>query len=107
MISIKFLKNSEKIVGFKISGHSGYAESGSDIICAAVSSAVEMAANTITEIQKINAKVKTDDGYLEFLLSEESEQAQTVLKGLELHLKSLSEEYPKYIVINYGGTKNA
>ena len=50
MIRATFYKKGNKSCGFEISGHSGYAEQGSDIICASVSSAAYMAVNTVTEI---------------------------------------------------------
>ena len=53
MIVAKFFKSSRKFIGFQISGHAGFAESGYDIVCASVSSAVQLTANNITEIFKI------------------------------------------------------
>ena len=40
----------ENGISFTVKGHSGSANAGEDIVCAAVSSAVYMAANTVTEI---------------------------------------------------------
>ncbi|WP_442974828.1 ribosomal-processing cysteine protease Prp, partial [Ruminococcus sp.] len=48
MIEAIFTVTDKVIRGFEISGHSDYSEHGSDIICAAVSSAAYMAANTVT-----------------------------------------------------------
>ena len=48
--------------GFQIKGHSGSAASGEDIVCAAVSSAAYLTANTITEILHADASVFVDDG---------------------------------------------
>ena len=84
-----------------------FAENGKDIICAAVSSAVYMAANTITEIIGANADAKADDGLMCVTLDKTDEQTETVLRGLELHLTELSKQYPENIKIIYGGVKNA
>ncbi len=87
--------------GFKISGHSDYSEQGSDIVCAAVSSAAIMAANTVTEIQRLNAEVAEKDGFLKLDLSQnEAEQAGVTLDGLRLHLNALAGVYPQYITVN-------
>ncbi len=51
--------------GFEISGHAG-GNAGTDIVCAAVSSAVYMAANTVTEIIKVHADISEQDGHLTF-----------------------------------------
>ena len=84
---------------FTIKGHSGSAESGHDIVCAAVSSAAYMAVNTITGI--LGAKVKADvrDGYMKITLCGDSKAAKDILRGLELHVKELSKDYPDFIKI--------
>ena len=84
---------------FTIQGHSGSAESGQDIICAAVSSAAYMAVNTITEIlgQDVSADVR--DGYMKISLSGNNDAASDILRGLELHISGLADEYPDFIRI--------
>ena len=100
MTTVTFNYSGNLICGFTVSGHSGYAEEGSDIVCAAVSSAVIMTANTITEIQHINADVTENDGFLKLSLSrEEAENCEIILNGLKLHLTALSEQYKKYIKV--------
>lgn len=42
MIVAEFFRKNGEITGFKVSGHAGYDESGRDIVCAGVSSAVMM-----------------------------------------------------------------
>ena len=37
MTNITFYKTNNSFVGFRVSGHSGYAEEGSDIVCAGIS----------------------------------------------------------------------
>ena len=108
MIRVKFFVGNRQLKGFEISGHAGFAESGKDIICASVSSAAYMAANTITDVIGANAEAQVDEnGAMALTLNEPDERAETVLKGLELHLSELSEQYPENIKIIYGGVKNA
>ena len=100
MTTVTFNCSGNLICGFTVSGHSGYAEEGSDIVCSAVSSAVIMTANTITEIQHINADVTENDGFLKLSLStEEAKNCEIILNGLKLHLTALSEQYKKYIKV--------
>ena len=40
MTTVTFLTEGKRIIGFDAKGHSGYAEAGSDIVCAAITSAV-------------------------------------------------------------------
>ena len=99
MIKVTFFKSGDDFTGFSISGHSGYAEEGSDIICSAVSSAAYMTANTLTEIVGIEADITLDDGYMKFVSGPCNETAQAIYKGLALHLNALAEQYDnKYIL---------
>ena len=83
---------------FTVSGHSGSAESGRDIVCAAVSSAAFMAANTITEILGVDASAEADDGYMNVSFVN-SEAAADIVRGLELHLEQLSRQYPQFVKV--------
>ena len=105
MIRVKFLIGNKQLTGFEIKGHAMFAESGSDVVCAAVSSAAFMAANTITEIIGAKADASADDGIMRVTLEQSNEHTETVLRGLELHLTELSKQYPENIKIIYGGVK--
>lgn len=94
MISIKFFLSSRGYTGFEASGHSMTAPHGADIVCAAVSSACLMAANTVTEVIGLSADAKADDGYLHFAIVGNPASAQDILEGLHLHLTELAKEYP-------------
>ena len=96
--------DSDRITGFSVSGHSGYAESGSDIVCAAISAVVTMAEATINEVCGANAKVrvKEEDARITLTLPaicDEEESVQAVLAGLLLYLCNLRDEYPDYIEV--------
>ena len=84
---------------FTIDGHSGSAESGQDIVCAAVSSAAYMAVNTITEILGEDVEADVKDGYMQIRLCGSNNAATDILKGLELHISELSKDYPDFIKI--------
>ena len=94
----------ERITGFSVSGHSGYAEAGSDIVCAAVSTAVTMAEATINEVcgAKAKVRVKEQDARVTLTLPascDEEETVQAVLAGLMLTLLSIQEDHPDYIEV--------
>ena len=88
------------LVGFRLSGHSGYAESGSDIVCSAVSSAGLMTANTVTEIMKIPAEATAEDGniYLR-IFSDSATACRDVLQGFKLHMLLMEEQYSDYMTV--------
>ena len=98
MITVRFYVKKET-VGFEMSGHSGYGEEGSDIICSAVSSCAYMTANTLTEILGLNPEIEVEDGYMKLILNAtEALRAQDLLNGFKLHINAMADEYPGYIV---------
>ncbi len=107
MIKIDFFTSDDSIEGFRISGHSGSAEKGMDIICSAVSSAAYMAANTITEIAKCNAEIDVSDGFMSFRVTTKLSNAQQILEGLKLHFEALAADYPDNIKLTLRRCQNA
>ena len=107
MTQVRFQIDDNRLTGFEISGHSGFALEGSDIVCAAISSAAIMAANTVTEIIGGKADITENEGYLRFSLIDSDVESVKVLEGLRLHLMQISEQYPDNIKIIYGGKQNA
>ena len=87
-----------------MSGHSGYAEAGSDIICAAVSAVVTMADATINDVCGAKAKVRVKEEGARVTLTlpvscDEEESVQAVLAGMMLTLMGLRDDYPDYIEV--------
>ena len=98
MINAVFTVSDGLICSYEVSGHSDYSEQGSDIVCSAVSSAVYMAANTITEVQQIKAEITVNDGFMSLNLSQQdAKTAEVILNGLLLHLNALAKEYNEFI----------
>ncbi len=100
MITAKFRCSNNRKVGFSISGHAGYAENGRDIVCAAVTSAVELCANGITEIIGVNADVAVNENEIILSLPQNSdERAYDFMEALFLHLNLLSQNYGKNVKV--------
>ena len=104
MTKCEFFTENDRITGFSVSGHSGYAESGSDIVCAAISAVVTMAEATINEVcgAKAKVRVKEEDARVTLTLPascDEEESVQAVLAGMMLTLCSLRDDYPDYIEV--------
>ena len=100
MICAKLLTRDTQLCGFDVQGHAGAAVSGKDIVCAAVSSAVYMAANTLLEVCGCTATVHEADGALSLtVIDADLPKAQQVLRGLQIHLQGLVDQYPKFIQI--------
>ncbi len=100
MIRAEFFSQAGRPVGFRLKGHSGYSCEGSDIVCAAVSSAAYLAANTITDVAGSAADVTAEDGVMFLkLFSPGDAVAGAVLKGFRLHMEGLQRQYPQNIEI--------
>ena len=106
MTTVTFHMEGERIVGFTVQGHSGYADEGSDIICAAVTSAVRLTECAVNDVLGLEApvKVRDKDAYLSLKLPKaldpDSESVcQTLLAALLVHCVQLAEEYPENISV--------
>ena len=102
MISVRFFSRSgaTALTGFRVSGHSGV--QGNSVVCAAVSSACYMAANTLTDVLLLPADILLRDGLMQLRLDDgDVSKAQVILEGLRIHLTQLAEQYPKEIQIDY------
>ena len=104
MTKCEFFTEGDRITGFSISGHSGYAEAGSDVVCAAISAVVTMAEATINDVcgGKAKVRVKEQDARITLTLpsvGEEEESIQAVLTGMMLYLISLRDDYEDYIEV--------
>ena len=87
--------------GFHIEGHStnNAEDSEGRTLCAAVSSAAYMAANTITEVIGESAEVRVSDGDMYFAIAAPKEESKAVIKGLKLHLSELQKQYGKRLSV--------
>ena len=104
MTKCEFFTEEDRITGFSISGHSGYAENGKDIVCAAISAIVTMAEATINDVCGAKAKVRVKEENASVRLTlpatcEEEDTVQAVLAGMLLFLIDLRDQYPDYIEV--------
>ena len=104
MTKCEFFREGERITGFSVSGHSGYAEAGADIVCAAISAVVAMAEATINDVCGAKAKVRVKDEQARVTLTlpascDEEDAVQAVLAGMMLTLINMRDDYPDYIEV--------
>jgi len=99
MIRAEFFESKGIMEGFKVSGHAGYSENGSDIVCAAVSSAVQLTANTLDVFVGCNADVNESDNSIKCFAETAGSDSEKIIRSLMLHLEAVSEEFPKTIKI--------
>ena len=104
MTRCEFFTEGDRITGFSISGHSGYAEAGQDIVCAAISAVVTMAEATINDVCGAKAKVRVGEDEARITLKlpkscDEEESVQAVLAGMMVTLIALQEDYSDFIEV--------
>ena len=104
MTKVEIFNHDGRINGFSGSGHSGYAQEGSDIVCAAVSSAVQFAECTINDVlgNHVNVKTNPDEPRVTLTLPavcDDEDTVQAVLTGFTLTMCALRDDYPDYIEV--------
>ncbi|MDR0889992.1 MAG: ribosomal-processing cysteine protease Prp [Oscillospiraceae bacterium] len=104
MTKIELFNRDGRISGFAVSGHSGYGEAGSDIVCAAVSAAVQFAECVINDVlgNHAHTKVNADEPRITLTLParcDDEDAVQHVLTGFMLTMCTLRDNYPDYIEV--------
>ena len=106
MTTVTFYSQGSRVTGFEVRGHSGYAQEGEDIVCAAVTSAVRLVECAVNDVLGLEAsvKVKEQDASISLKLPNGLGQTnestcQTLLVALMVHLVQLAEEYPDNITV--------
>jgi len=97
--SIK-IKNNETTI--EVKGHSGYADSGNDIVCAAISTACIMTANLIDKIESIRYNILDlvcEEGYFRLQVKLADSVTIGIVDNFCETLDELQKQYPKYIKI--------
>ncbi|EFE86188.1 ribosomal-processing cysteine protease Prp [Fusobacterium periodonticum] len=101
MTKVEIFRKNGNIIGYKASGHSGYSEQGSDIICSAISTSLQITLIGIQEVLKLKVDFKINDGFLDVDLKNISQnkltQTNILTESMAMFLKELTKQYPKYI----------
>ncbi len=92
-----------RVYGYEISGHSGYAPSGQDIVCAALSFLGTTCCNSLESVAgvKPQASVNEEKGYLrvEVRESQLNDKTDVIFALFQQGIGDLSASYPKYVSI--------
>ena len=105
MIKITIIKNGDNVTAISCEGHSGYAESGSDIVCAGVSVLTQNAQKTLTELLHINTSYNVDEEFASLNLAlpklegEQFKMATLIMNSTANGLYDLADSFPKHINI--------
>ena len=109
MTTATFLTEDARIIGFDVQGHSGWGESGEDIVCAAITSAVRLVEATVNDVMGLCAAVKVREADASIslrlpggLANTAESTCQNLLTGLMVYLAQLHDEYPDNIEVMEG-----
>ena len=89
MTNVQIYKKENNIIGFVVSGHSGYAREGSDIVCSAISTLAQSACVGLENVLNLKPQIKIDENtaylscYLPKLNNSQMSKAQIVLNTFE------------------------
>ena len=107
MITVSLEQGNEGLTGCRIQGHSGLAETGRDIVCAAVSilgctcvNALESVCGVIPEITEYNEQKAMLAFELPEMTEEKNSKAQILMGALRQGLDDLSAEYPQNVTLS-------
>ncbi len=103
MIQVSVKKSeSGNIIGFHVIGHSGYSESGTDIVCASVSALVFNCINSMEKFSetKFDLHQNESEGMIDLkCVNNLDEAAILLLKSLFLGIRGIQDAYGEQYVI--------
>lgn len=103
MTKVRFFADSGVINGFEVSGHStsGCDDELGKLVCAFVSSAAIMSANTVTEVifDAAEVIVGEDNARIYLMVKNPKQSTKDVLEGFKLHMEQLAEQYANSIKV--------
>lgn len=99
-----FRNKKQEVVKYTVTGHTGFNEAGTDIVCSAVSCAAMTALNGLTDVLGLTVGYEIADGSVECVLPEELEPkerygAQVLLESMVLTMRDLAKQYETYISV--------
>lgn len=101
MTRIYFERNDE-YTQIVVTGHSGYAQSGSDIVCAGISILTDTLGNIAGTTESDCVLVQPLDGFTHiFIKGPETERTRGILDTIQTGYEMIASQYPEYVQIEY------
>ncbi|MBC3797969.1 ribosomal-processing cysteine protease Prp [Acetobacterium paludosum] len=103
MISVNINGKNNEVDEVIVSGHSGFADQGEDIVCAAVSVLTISILNGLTEIVgRKDLSEMVEEGYVRFTIPKITDEktkmkTETLISTLLLGIRGIKEAYGDYI----------
>lgn len=100
MTRVTFYMSHNKICAVDLLGHAGYAQEGEDIVCAAITSAVQVTHALLADVQKlaVDTVIEDDGAHICITLPvERLEDGQDGFRALRIFYTELAEQYSEFI----------
>lgn len=98
MTRIRLTRRSDAIVRVEAEGHSGYADAGADIVCAAVTASFRLICAQL-DLLLVESRIEQDDRRAYLSVSTEDARANLIFEGFAELMRELSDEYPENISV--------
>ena len=109
MTTLSVTREGANIRALTVSGHSGFAQSGQDIVCAAISVLITTGINALEAVAGIMPEVRQEEEAAVIALAlpaglpeQAMHDAQVVLKTVLQGFTDIAEGYPEYLKIMDG-----
>ncbi len=105
MTTARFTTTGGRITAVEVSGHAGYADAGEDIVCAAISSTLDLTSCLLEDILGLKLQAEVDEtGRILLALPDISDeqdaaQAQNAMSALMVYYSNLGVRYPDFIEV--------
>lgn len=97
-----FLSQNKQYTAIDLMGHAGYAEEGEDIVCAAISSTVQLTHALLSDVRKlhVDALIEQDGAHIRLTLDPRDRMAgQDAFKALHLFYTELEQTHSDHIKV--------
>ena len=105
MVNVRIRKDSrERLSSFLASGHAGWADSGEDVVCAAVSTMLQCAILGLTEVSNIRVQATRGDGRLELAWPADSRDdpgVHAIVATAALSVERIAAQFPEHVAVIY------
>ena len=99
MIRIE-IENKEKPESIVVEGHAGYGVSGTDIVCASVSSILITTINAMLRVDENSIRYVQKEAYVKLEIVTHSDMIDLLMENMISLLEELEQDYQKYVRIN-------
>ena len=103
MINVCIKKWNGHYASYCVTGHAGYSEPGTDIVCAAVSGLVYMLERALPELSKspicADKSMVSDDEPIVHIIAPDT-ASDTIMRAFELGIQNIAESYPENVTLH-------